>query len=225
MLVAALFIGVGLARIQAKKEGIDPEKLSNLLFLAFIWGIAGSRIFYVVENMEYYLRQPLEIIMLQHGGLSWFGGLILGAAAGIYYLKRNNLPVYKTLDLCVPFLALAQAIGRIGCLFNGCCFGKESATGFYFPAHSAVLIPIQLYSSLALLFIFVVLRLLQDRPHRQGQIFLVYLVLYSLKRLFIEFWRADNPPVLYGLTLFQCLSILLLAFSLVKLVLIAKSKD
>ncbi|MFH0738910.1 MAG: prolipoprotein diacylglyceryl transferase [Candidatus Omnitrophota bacterium] len=213
MLAIAFLLSVSLAKVQAKKEQIDPEVIFNFSLFSFLCGIIGARIFYIVENIGYYFRDPLEIFMLQHGGLSWFGGLIGGFIFWIAYLKKKRLPLYKTLDLIAPFLALAQAIGRIGCLLNGCCFGKPY-----------LLIPVQLYSSLALLVIFIILRLLQERPHRGGEVFFTYLLLYSLKRFSIEFYRADNPPVIYGLTLFQLLSLLALFFSLIKLILIKRKK-
>ena len=213
-----------LAGLQARRENIHPDLIFNFAFISFISGIIGARIFYIVENSGYYIKNPLEMIMLQHGGLSWFGGLIGGGLAGAAYLKNKNLPVYKTLDLIAPFAALGQAIGRFGCLLNGCCFGKVSELGIYFPVHQAVLIPTQIYSSVTLIFIFVFLRLLQDRPHREGEIFFAYLLLYSLKRFFIEFWRADNEIVLYGLTLFQFISIVIFCLSLVKLAAIIKTK-
>ncbi|MEI6631827.1 MAG: prolipoprotein diacylglyceryl transferase [bacterium] len=213
MLAIAFLLSVSLAKVQAKKEQIDPEVIFNLSFFSFLCGIIGARIFYIVENIGYYLGEPLEIFMLQHGGLSWFGGLIGGFIFWTAYLKKKRLPLYKTLDLIAPFLALAQAIGRIGCLLNGCCFGKPY-----------LLIPAQLLSSLALLVIFIILRLLQERPHRGGEVFFTYLLLYSLKRLSIEFYRADNPPVIYGLNLFQLLSLLALFLGLVKLILIKRKK-
>ena len=224
MLAAAFLLSVTLAQAQAKKEKIDPAAIFDLAFLSFICGVLGARIFYIAENIGYYLRWPLEIIMLQRGGLSWFGGLILGAACGIAYLKKKGLPFYLALDLISPFVALAQSIGRIGCLLNGCCFGRPSLRGIYFNVHEASLIPTQLYSSLALLLIFAVLRLLQDKPHRRGEIFFCYLLFYSLKRFLIEFWRADNPAVIYGLSLFQLLSLALFLFSLVKLSMLRNEK-
>jgi phosphatidylglycerol:prolipoprotein diacylglycerol transferase len=213
MLAIALAVGLGLAVLRAKKEKINPDLIFNLSFIVFITGIIGARIFYVMENLNYYLENPKEIIMLPRGGLSWFGGLILGIVFGIVYLKKRNVSVYKVFDLIAPFVALSQAIGRIGCLLNGCCFGKVSESGIYFPVHNAVLIPTQIYSSLALIFIFVFLRFLQDRPHRVGQIFFIYLLLYSLKRFIMEFWRADNPVIFGGLTLFHFLSIALFFFA------------
>ena len=207
MLVLAFFVCTYLASLQAKKEQIDPEKIFNLCFYIFISGIIGSRVFYLLNNARFYLRHPLEIIMLQHGGMAWFGGLIFGTAAAIITIKKNKIDLLKTLDLLVPFIALGQAIGRIGCLLNGCCYGRVSKFGIYFEVFNQVLIPTQLYSSLLLLLIFIILRFMQDRKHLPGQIMCSYLLLYSMKRFFIEFFRNDSPKIFYGLTLFQLLSL------------------
>jgi phosphatidylglycerol:prolipoprotein diacylglycerol transferase len=220
LLAVAFIVGQYLAGMQARKEGLNPEIIFNFLFLSVICGIAGARIFYVLENIRYYLNEPFEIVMFQRGGLSWFGGLILGVSGGILYLKKKNMPVCRTLDLVVPFLALAQAIGRIGCLLNGCCYGKPAGWGFYFSNSSQILIPAQAYSTLSLILIFFLLRLMQERPHKNGEVFTAYLILYSLKRFFIEFWRGDNPVLLWGLTLFQIISAVVFLLALVKLALV-----
>lgn len=217
MLMLAFAAAAFLAGAQAKRKGIDPDIIFNLCFTVFISGIAGARIFYVLLNFGYYLHNPLEIIMLQKGGLAWFGGLISGVFSGIYYLKSKKLSVYGITDMLVPFVALAQAIGRLGCFLNGCCYGKESAFGIYFPSSGAVLIPTQLYSSLLLVFIFIFLRFLQERPHQEGAIFFTYLLLYSAKRFLIEFWRADSPSLAFGLTLFQFISIAIFLIALASL--------
>jgi phosphatidylglycerol:prolipoprotein diacylglycerol transferase len=214
MLVLAFTIATALARRQARKQNIDPDFLFDFGFMVFLSGVIGGRIFYIIENAGYYLKYPLEIIMLQHGGLSWFGGLALGSACGLLYLKVKKLSVPRVLDLVAPFIALAQAIGRGGCLLNGCCFGRVSESGIYFPTHDAVLIPTQIYSSLALIVIFIVLRAMQERPHASGRIFLAYLLLYSLKRFLIEFWRADNAVLFFGLTLFQIISAIIFCVTL-----------
>ncbi len=210
-LMLSLAFGLALLLInrRAEKENISPDIIFNFSFSVLLWGVIGARLFYVIENMGYYLKNPIETIMMQRGGLSWFGGLFSAIIFSAVYLKKRRLPAYKILDLCAPFLALAQAVGRIGCLLNGCCFGRT-------------LIPIQLYSSLALLFIFVILRLLQDEPHKEGVIFFAYLLLYSIKRFFIEFWRSDNEIILWGLTLFQLISIAVFSIALLRLYLIKK---
>jgi phosphatidylglycerol:prolipoprotein diacylglycerol transferase len=225
MLAAAFLVSTWLATQQAKRQNVNPDAVFNLAFLAFIFGIIGARIFYVIENLAYYVKNPLETVMLQHGGLSWFGGLLSGVIIAVWYLRVKNLPVYKILDLISPFVSLAQAIGRIGCLLNGCCYGKISDYGLYFPVHNAILVPVQLYSSLILILIFITLRYLQDRPHKQGQIFFTYLLLYSTKRFFVEFLRADNERIFLGLTLFQIIAVAIFAFSAVKLILYFKSKQ
>lgn len=226
MLVIAFLASTLLAGLEAERNNIDPQVIFSFSFLVFIFGVIGSRIFYVVENFAFYLRNPLEILMLQHGGLSWFGGLIFGVIAGIRYLKKKKLSVYATFDLVIPFVALGQAIGRIGCLLNGCCFGRESLNfGIYFNVHNSVLIPTQIYSSLILLFIFIVLRSLQNKPLPQGQILFLYLLLYSIQRFFIEFLRADNQIIFGGLTLFQIISIAIFIIAIIKLFLISRTSS
>ncbi len=214
MLVAAFTASSLLASRQAKKENINPEIIFNLLFFVFVCGILGARIFYVIENISYYLKSPKEIIMLQHGGMAWFGGLIFGTGAAIIFIKKNKLKLFKILDILVPFVALAQSIGRIGCLLNGCCYGRPAEFGIYFKVFDQALIPIQLYSSLLLLLIFFILRFMQDKRHAPGAILCAYLFLYSIKRFFIEYFRNDSPRIFHGLTLFQALSLALLSVSL-----------
>ncbi len=225
MLVLAFIAATSLLTAQAKRQNADAEAIFNFCFTAFVSGVIGARVFYVMQNLGYYIKNPLEMVMLQHGGLSWFGGLMLGSVTGIIYLKKKKLPVYRTLDLIIPYVALAQAIGRIGCLLNGCCFGRETANaGIYFETHKAVLVPTQLYSSLALLAIYIALRFMQNKPRPRGEIFFTYLLLYSIKRFSIEFWRQDNEIIFYGLTLFQILSIFIFILSITKLILIKTSR-
>lgn len=223
MLVLGFLVSSYLAKEKAKSEGISAQIIFNLSLLVLVWGILGSRLLYIILNLDYYINFPLEIIKLWQGGLSWFGGLFLGSLAAIIYIRKKGLPVYKTLDLIIPFVALGGAIGRIGCLLNGCCYGKESNLGLYFPLHGKILIPTQIFSSLALILIFLILRFIQERPHKIGEIFFLYLILYAIKRFFIEFWRQDNKIVIFGLTYFQIISILIFFLSIWKLFCIKKS--
>ncbi|MCM8797142.1 MAG: prolipoprotein diacylglyceryl transferase [Candidatus Omnitrophica bacterium] len=218
MLVAAFLVSVSLACRKATALNLNPDKVFNLAFLSFVAGIIGARLFYVIENFGYYVRNLLEIVKLQHGGLSWFGGLGLGLLVAFRYVSRSKLEIYSVLDLFAPFVALAQSIGRIGCLLNGCCYGKESIFGIYFPVHGKILIPTQIYSSLFLLALFIILRFLQEKNYRKGEIIFTYLLLYSAGRFLVEFWRADNPVLLWGLTLFQLISLALFSISLIKLI-------
>ncbi|MBN1913232.1 MAG: prolipoprotein diacylglyceryl transferase [Candidatus Omnitrophica bacterium] len=224
MLALAFFISFRLVLAKSSRKEISAEIIYNFSFGALISGIIGARLFFVLENAGYYLKRPLEIFMLQHGGLSWFGGLALGAAFSFFYLKKKKLSVYKVLDLYAPFLALGQSIGRIGCFLNGCCYGKVSVYGIYFPAHGQVLIPTQIYSSLALAIIFLTLRLLQEKPHEPSAVFFTYLFLYSLQRFFIEFLRADNAAVFSGLTIFHFISAGIFCLSSIKLLALRRAR-
>ncbi len=212
MLALAFLLSSGIAALNSKKQGILPDHIFNFTFTCFLFGIIGARIFYVIENFSYYSKNLIEIIMLQYGGLSWFGGLILGSTFGLVYLKIKKISVYKMLDFIAPYLALGQAIGRLGCLLNGCCQGKT------------IILPVQAYSAFLLFIIFLILIFLQNRPYKAGEIIFSYLFLYSIKRFFIEFWRTDNVIVFHGLTLFQLLSIGLFLISSVKLFLIYKAR-
>lgn len=219
-LVAGFLLAVFLAQRHAKRFDLDPVFVFNFAFWVFISGIIGARIFFIVDHLHYYMKNPVEIVMLQHGGLSFFGGLFGGFFGGGLCARRAQVKLYKILDFFVPFVALAQSLGRIGCFFNGCCYGRESAYGLYSPLQDSHLIPTQLYSSFFLLIIFIILRLLQERPHKLGGIFYMYLILYALKRFCIEFFRADNPPLIGNLTIFHILSIAVFIISAVQLIII-----
>lgn len=213
MLVLGFFTSAYLAARQAKREQADSEQIFNLLFWIFIFGIIGSRVFYVLNNFVFYWQHPWEIIMLQHGGMAWFGGLIFGSTSALLIIRKHKMNLFLTLDLLAPFIALGQAIGRIGCLLNGCCFGREAEFGIYFKVFDQVLIPTQLYSSLLLLLIYVLLRIRQEHKHSPGEILCSYLFLYSLKRFLIEFLRNDTPRDFWGLTIFQVLSLAMFLLS------------
>ena len=224
-LALAFFIASWLAVRRAAKTGVDPDIISGVCFIAVVSGIAGARALFVLDNLRFYISHPLEILMLQHGGLSWFGGMLLAILCACLYLKRKKISVYTVLDLLAPFVVLAQAIGRIGCFLNGCCYGRPSRFGIYVDASHEALIPTQIYSALMLLMIFVFLRFMQERPGlKAGTVFFLYILLYSLKRFFIEFFRGDNSPVLWNLTLFQLFSVALFVVALTKLIMLRVGK-
>ncbi|MFC1592469.1 prolipoprotein diacylglyceryl transferase [Candidatus Omnitrophota bacterium] len=218
MIVLAFSISVFLLTRQTSREGLNPDFIFNLCFITLGCGIIGARLLYVVLNIDYFFLNPVEIVMLNRGGLAWFGGLFLASAGFIIYLKFKRQGIYKIADMVIPYVALAQAIGRVGCLLNGCCFGERTfGFGLYFPVHQAVLIPTQIYSSLLLLGIYVILRIKYSRVHLSGEILYFYFLLYSLKRFFIEFPRADNAVVIFNLSIFQIFSVGLFIFSLIML--------
>ncbi len=190
---------------EARRSGHNEEAVYNLCVVLLISGIAFARMFYVALNWDYFSAAPSEILKLNHGGLVWFGGLIGSVLCGLAYIKFKKLGAIKILDLFAPYVALGQSIGRLGCFFNGCCYGREAEWGIFFPVHGKTLVPSQLLDSMTLALIFLVLRLIQKKS-KQGMTFSAYLILASVQRFFIEFIRADVRPFYLSLSIFQWIS-------------------
>ena len=191
----------------AKKIQIPADVIYDLMFWVVAWGILGARVFYVILTWDYFSQNPLEIIMIMHGGLAWQGGLIGGLIAGVWFVRHKKLKLRIILDLVAPYIALGQSIGRIGCFFNGCCYGREVEWGIYFPAQHARLHPTQLYETVGLFVVFLILKYAQTNPHRAGMIFVLYLWLGAIERFVVEFYRADHDVLWLGLSLFQYIAI------------------
>jgi len=211
MMVAIGFaVATLLAYKHAHEFGIDKDKIIDLGIVMLAGGIIGARIVYVALNYQYYIRNPLEIINLTKGGLVWYGAFILGMIAAAWFIRKKRMSFWNTADLFAPYIALAQGFGRIGCFLNGCCYGSPVPSGFIlgvvFPEEYILRYPTQIFSALTLLLIFVILRFWQEKRHFTGEIFLGYGLLYSIKRFGIEFFRGDNPKILYGLTVSQLIS-------------------
>ena len=186
-------------------------------------GIVGARIFYVLDQPYWYLEHPQDILRIWQGGLVFYGGLLFSLISALCFCHRHRLSFWEIADISAPPLALGISIGRIGCFFNGCCYGKPWKWGLIFSPDSAAgrvflnqpLFPTQLISSANLLVIFLILVVLRSRQSFTQHIFLWFLALYSAHRFMIEFIRADYPEVLFYLTVPQFMSIILGISSLV----------
>ncbi len=210
MLALAFLVATFLARRRAISVGIDGDAIIDLSIYLIISGILGARLLYVLLNLKYYKDNPLEVVMIWRGGLVWYGGLILAILVGTWFLRARALPIFKIGDLIIPYVALGQAIGRIGCFLNGCCYGKPTtlALGISFNPAQIPVHPTQLYESAAMFLAYLILRM---REPGEGKTIFLYLILYSAVRFFNEFLRGDNPQVLIGLTFSQIISIIILA--------------
>ena len=202
----AFFVSTFLISAEVRQKNGDENLFFNLCLFILISGIVFARLFYVVLNWDVFKGNPLEIIMLQHGGLVWFGGFSGALVSGLVFFKIKKMPVLETLDLLIPYVALGQAIGRIGCFFNGCCYGKAWSLGFYFPVHHAFLFPTQLLDSFSLLAIFVFLRSIAAKTKQSGIVLAFSFILMGLQRFFMEFIRADERPYFLLLSIFQWIS-------------------
>ncbi len=180
---------------KASAFGIPKDDIWDLLLFILIFGMAGSRLLHVLLNIGYYKENLLEIVMFHKGGLAIHGAIISAVVAAVFVLHKKKLPFWRSGDLIMLYLPLGQAIGRIGCFFNGCCYGRDGH-------------PTQIYSSAALILIFAALQAVYKKLKRfDGDIFLLYFLIYCPTRFSIDFLRGDLMPVFRGLTTSQLLNI------------------
>jgi len=187
-------------------------------------GIVLSRLLHVIDLWDYYSQNPGQIIGAS--GLTAYGA-VLGAALGIWiYSKFSNFKFGYFADLVAPAIILAQAIGRVGCTINGCCYGTSTSLpwGIVYTHPDSIAFgvgvvhPTQVYEIIWNLIVFGVLLKLRGRLKPDGSLFLIYLSLYSLWRLGTDFLR-DGTPFLFGLHQAQVIAIIALAITIPLLVL------
>jgi len=224
----AFLTGFTLLHIETVRKNFYPEKILDLNLLILVSGIIGARALHVIVNFDFYSQNPLGMLAVWRGGLAFYGGLIVAIFVSLWFLLRNGIPVLAAADFYAPYVALGQAIGRIGCFLNGCCYGKPVAAGYpgvFFPGESFARYPTQVYASLALLLIFFALSLARRKKFFPGFVMGLYLLLYSAQRFIIDFLRGDNPTYIYGLTVSQIISIFVFILTALLLFIIhAKTK-
>lgn len=221
-----VFLGVISAYLlsikEAKRCGLNDEKFSDLVFWSIIFGFVGARVLYIFVEWQWFIHDPWAII-LSRSGFVFYGGVIGSSAAFYIVSKRKGIGFLKAADIAALYIPLAHALGRIGCFFYGCCYGKVTKNwcGFKFSANSPAgmlgdvkLIPTQLISSLALCLIFVLLRVCYDNKKNDGVILFLYILSYSIFRFLIEFIRFDYRGVLFGLSTSQFIAIVMVLLSL-----------
>lgn len=198
-LAMGFLAAIWFSKRNARFYDLKPDDISDLFFVILISGIVGARLLYVIINFDDFKTSPLDVFKLWNGGLVFFGGFIGAVAASIVTLRIKNLPFFKTADTIAPGVALGHGIGRLGCFFAGCCYGRQCdlpiAVQFSHPDSLAPLHvplhPTQIYMVAANLILFLILIFLQRRKRFHGMIFLSYIILYSVFRFIIEFFRGD----------------------------------
>ena len=200
----------------------DPKLSYNTVINAAIVGIPSgyifSRLLHVVDYWEHFWNNPGEII--GGSGLTIYGA-VLGAALGVWiYSRFSKLNYGYFTDMLAPGIILAQAIGRVGCTLNGCCYGIACdlpwAITYTDPSHGQIIQsvhPTQIYEIFYNLIIFGVLLLLRKRFRPDGSLFLIYLTFYAVWRLGIDFIR-EGRELLFGLHEAQLISIVVLAITI-----------
>jgi phosphatidylglycerol:prolipoprotein diacylglycerol transferase len=233
MVATAFMAGLWTASRRALNSGISCEKILDLGPWLIVGTIVGARALYVFSYWrEQFAGQPItEIFMVWKGGLVYYGGLIGASLAGILYARLKVLPLWKLADVLAPSIALGCVFGRIGCLLNGCCYGRESDLpwAIHFPAgHQTYphgVHPTQVYDSLLNLLLYFGLAWLYRRRKFDGEVFATYLVGYAVFRSLVEIFRGDYSQYYLGgwATPAQLVSIGILLVGLVLWLVLSKS--
>jgi len=197
LLVAAAFVlGLLLTRRRARKRGLDPDMIIDMVFFVILASIAGARLTYVVAHWGYYANDIARAFKVWDGGLTLYGGVTAGVVTGFHFFRRRGIDPWLGVDLAAPALALGIGIGRLGCFLNGCCFGHECDLPWAvtFPAGSGAadifpgiaLHPTQIYESLAAFAVMAVLLVVDRRRRFNGFLLTLLLILLATYRLFVD---------------------------------------
>ncbi len=200
MMAVAFLVGTWLGLLEAKRRGLDEDKLLNVVIVTLVASVLGARALYVLEHLADFRREWGSVLALWQGGLTLYGGLVAGTFAGLASARRFGLPRWVVADALAPSLALGTMFGRVGCFLNGCCYGRPTSLpwGVTFPPGSFAALefgntpvhPSQLYNAAAGLVLFVVLWAIRTRVRTPGVLFWSFVIAFALVRIPIDLTRT-----------------------------------
>ena len=236
LLAAAYLLGLKLAMVRAEARGLDSAKVLDLGIYIIISALIGAKLLLVVTDFRVFLADPAELLTLARSGGVFYGGLILAVTVALWYIRRAGLPLWTTCDAFAPGIALGHVVGRFGCLFAGCCYGKPTSRpwGITFSDPFAAanvgtplgipLHPTQLYEAGAEFLILMVLLGTEPKGRRfAGRTFWLYLLLYAISRFIIEFYRGDPRGSVGIFSTSQFISIILTPLAIAMLVRLSRA--
>ncbi len=222
LLATAYLFGLKLAMVRAKSRNLDQTRILDLGIYIIISALVGAKLLLLVTDFRTFADNPRELLSLARSGGVFYGGLILAVSVALWYIRRIGLPLWTTCDVFAPGIALGHVVGRLGCLFAGCCYGKPTsvpwAITFTDPFAAAnvgtplnvPLHPTQLYEAGAEALILVVLLATEKRGRPYpGRTFWLYILLYSISRYVIEIYRGDPRGTIGIFSTSQFISLLL----------------
>lgn len=177
---------------RAPRHHIEPDKILDFVLICIPLGIIGARLYYVVFNWSYYAGDILKILNIRSGGLAIHGGLIFGLGAAVILCMIWKYRPMNVIDLAIPSIALAQSIGRWGNYFNSEAHGGPTDLPWAVMIDGVPCHPTFLYESIWCFLLFIFLLWMDNHRKFEGQIFLLYGMLYSLERFFVEALRTDS---------------------------------
>src|SRR6476620_11231730 len=195
LLAAAYLCGLKLAMVRAKARGLDANRVLDLGIYIIISALIGAKLLLLFTDVEMFYENPRELLTLARSGGVFYGGLILAVVVALIYIRRIGLPLWTTTDVFAPGIAIGHVVGRFGCFFAGCCYGRPTtlpwAITFTSPFAAAnvgtplniPLHPTQLYEAGAELLILVILLATESRGRRfAGRTFWLYMLMYAISR-------------------------------------------
>jgi len=235
LLAAAYLLGLQLARVRAKARGLDANRVLDLGIYIIIAALIGAKLLLLVTDFRTFSSNQRELLTLARSGGVFYGGLILAVVVALVYIRKIGLPLWTTCDVFAPGIAVGHVVGRFGCLFAGCCYGKPTTLpwGITFTDPFAAanvgtplgvpLHPTQIYEAGAEAIILGIL-LATERKGRPypGRTFWLYMLLYAISRFIIEFFRGDDRGAVGMFSTSQFISILLAPLAIVMLVYLAR---
>ncbi|HVH28138.1 MAG TPA: prolipoprotein diacylglyceryl transferase [Vicinamibacterales bacterium] len=238
LLAAAYLFGLKLAMSRAHARGLDGAKVLDLGIYIIISALIGAKLLLLITEFGTFQANPRELLTLARSGGVFYGGLIMAVTVALWYIRRAGLPLWTTCDMFAPGIALGHVVGRFGCLFAGCCYGKPTSQpwGITFTDPFAAanvgtplgipLHPTQLYEAGAEFLILVVL-LTTERKGRPfpGRTFWLYLLLYAISRFIIEFYRGDPRGAVGMFSTSQFISLILAPLAIGMLVYLSRRTD
>src|SRR5215218_9285721 len=126
LLAVAYLLGLQFALVRAKSRGLDPNRVMDLGIWIIISALAGAKLLLLIVEWDTYRGNPAELLTLVRSGGVFYGGLILAVTVAFWYMWRHRMPLWLVSDAFAPGIALGHVIGRFGCFFAGCCFGKPT---------------------------------------------------------------------------------------------------
>ena len=238
LLAIAFLAGLSLAGRRARRQGLNPERVLDLGIYIIISAVIGGKLLLLLTDFRQFADHPSELFSLAQSGGVFYGGLILAVLVSVWYIRRHHLPLWRTCDVFAPGIALGHAVGRVGCLMAGCCYGRPTSApwGIVFtdafaasyvgtPLH-VHLHPTQLYESAAELLILAALLALEKRGRAfGGRTFWAYVLLYAVARFIIEFFRGDDRGMVLGLSTSQFISLILAPLAIAMLVWLGRRRE
>lgn len=194
LLMLGLVAAVLWARARAAKWDIAPDKVLDASFWGIIPGILGARIGFIAQEWDYYSSHTSELWSLRFEGLTSFGG-VFGALIGLaFFTKRAKISTMAFLDVCAVPLLLAHAVGRLGCLLNGCCYGRGTQAWYGVNVHfvEGLFTPAQVFDSAYVMLGALVILWFEKTRRPAGQSFALAVFMWGLARFVYEFSRAGT---------------------------------